>query len=100
MLRNVTVVWALNTTYIPTRQGFAYLTAIVDVASRRVMTHKVVTTLDACHAKEILQQALTRHRRPEIVNTNQGSQFADEEFTAAVLGSESESYSVAARSNG
>ena len=92
LLRNVAVVranqvWALDTTYIPMRQGFVYLTAIVDVASRRVMAHKVATTLEACHAKEILQQALARHGTPEIVNTDQGSQFTAEEFTAVVLGS-------------
>ena len=92
LLRNVAVVranqvWALDTTYIPMRQGFVYLTAIVDVASRRVMAHKVATTLEACHAKEILQQALVRHGTPEIVNTDQGSQFTAEEFTAVVLGS-------------
>ena len=92
LLRNVEVVranqvWALDTTYIPMRQGFVYLTAIVDVASRRVMAHKVATTLEACHAKEILQQALARHGTPEIVNTDQGSQFTAEEFTAVVLAS-------------
>ena len=90
LLRNVEVVranqvWALDTTYIPMRQGFVYLTAIVDVASRRVMAHKVATTLEACHAKEILQQALARYGTPEIVNTDQGSQFTAEEFTAVVL---------------
>jgi putative transposase len=80
-------VWALDTTYIPMRQGFVYLTAIVDVATRRVMAHKVATTLEACHAKEILQQALARHGAPEIVNTDQGSQFTAEEFTSVVLAS-------------
>jgi len=92
LLRNVAVVranqvWALDTTYIPMRQGFMYLTAIVDVASRRVMAHKVATTLEACHAKEIVQQALARYGTPEIVNTDQGSQFTAEEFTAVVLAS-------------
>ena len=92
LLRNVAVVranqvWALDTTYIPMRQGFVYLTAIVDVASRRVMAHKVATTLEACHAKEIMQQALARYGTPEIVNTDQGSQFTAEEFTAVVLAS-------------
>lgn len=92
LLRNVTVersnqVWALDTTYIPMRQGFVYLTAIVDVASRRVLAHKVATTLEACHAKEILHQALARYGTPEIVNTDQGSQFTAQEFTAVVLGS-------------
>ena len=90
LLRNVAVVranqvWALDTTYIPMRQGFVYLTAIVDVASRRVMAHKVATTLEACHAKEIMQEALARYGVPEIVNTDQGSQFTAEEFTDVVL---------------
>ena len=92
LLRNVAVVranqvWVLDTTYIPMRQGFVYLTAIVDVASRRVMAHKVATTLEASHAKESMQQALARYGTPEIVNTDQGSQFTAEEFTAVVLGS-------------
>ena len=92
LLRNVAVVranqvWALDTTYIPMRQGFVYLTAIVDVVSRRVLAHKVATTLEACHAQEIVQQALARHGTPEIVNTDQGSQFTAQEFTAVVLGS-------------
>ena len=77
--------WALDTTYIPMRQGVVYLTAIVDVATRRGMAHKVATTLEACHAKEILQQALAQYRTPEIVNTDQGSQFTAQEFTDTVL---------------
>ena len=71
----------------PMCQGFVYLTAIVDVATRRVMAHKVATTLEACHAKEIMQEALARYGTPEIVNTDQGSQFTAEEFTQVVLGS-------------
>ena len=78
-------VWALDTTYIPMRQGFVYLTAIVDVATRRVMAHKVATSLEACHAKEILQEALAKYGAPEIVNTDQGSQFTAQEFTQVVL---------------
>lgn len=90
LLRHVAItranqVWALDTTYIPMRQGFVYLTAIVDVATRRVMAHKLATTLEACHAKEILQQALLKYGAPEIVNTDQGSQFTAEEFTSVVL---------------
>ena len=90
LLRNVVVeranqVWALDTTYIPMRQGFVYLTAVVDVATRRVMAHKVATTLEACHAREIMQVALAKYGTPEIVNTDQGSQFTAEEFTHVVL---------------
>ena len=78
-------VWALDTTYIPMARGFVYLTAVVDVASRRVLTHKVAITLEACHAREIIEEAFTRYGTPEIVNTDQGSQFTAEEFTHAVL---------------
>ena len=90
LLRNVTVtcsnqVWALDTTYIPMAHGFVYLTAVVDVASRRVLTHKLATTLEAYHAVEIIEQAFARYGTPEFVNTDQGSQFTAEEFTQAVL---------------
>jgi putative transposase len=78
-------VWALDTTYIPMARGFVYLTAVVDVASRMVLAHKVAVTMEACHAKEIIEQAFARFGVPEIVNTDQGSQFTAEEFTKAVL---------------
>jgi putative transposase len=91
LLRNLPIaranqVWALDTTYIPMACGFVYLTAVVDVFSRRVLAHKVAITLEACHAKEVIEQALARYGTPEIVNTDQGSQFTAIEFTDAVLG--------------
>jgi putative transposase len=79
-------VWALDTTYIPMAKGFVYLTAVVDVASRRVLAHKVAISLEACHAKEIVQEAISRYGKPEIINTDQGSQFTATEFTGVVLG--------------
>ena len=78
-------VWALDTTYIAMAKGFVYLTAVVDVASRRVLSHKVAITLEACHAKEVLQLALQCYGTPQIVNTDQGSQFTATEFTDVVL---------------
>ena len=78
-------VWALDTTYIPMARGFVYLTAVVDVASRKVLAHKVAITLEACHAKDVIELALLRHGTPEIVNTDQGSQFTATEFTDVVL---------------
>jgi putative transposase len=78
-------VWALDTTYVPMARGFVYLTAVVDVASRRVLAHKVAITLEACHAKEIIEQAFARYGTPEIVNTDQGSQFTATDFTDVVL---------------
>ena len=64
LLRQLTItranqVWALDTTYIPMARGFAYLTAVVDLASRVVLAHKVAITLEACHAREIIAQAFT-----------------------------------------
>ena len=90
LLRKVAVtranqVWALDTTYIPMARGFVYLTAVVDVASRRVLAHRVAITLEAIHAKEVIEQALAKYGTPEIFNTDQGSQFTAEEFTRVVL---------------
>ena len=78
-------VWVLDTTYIPMARGFVYLTAVVDVASRCVLAHKVAITLEAVHAKEVIEQAFVRNGTPGIVNTDQGSQFTAIEFTDAVL---------------
>ena len=78
-------VWALDTTYIPMARGFVYLTAVVDVASRCVLAHKVAITLEATHAREVIEQALARYGTPEIVNTDQGSQFTATQFTDVVL---------------
>ena len=77
-------VWVLDTTYIPMARGFVYLTAVVDVASRQVLAHKVAITLEAVHAKEVIEQAFARYGTPEIVNTDQGSQFTAIEFTDTV----------------
>jgi putative transposase len=78
-------VWALDTTYIRMARGFVYLTAVVDVVSRRVLAHKVAITMESVHAKEVIEQAFARYGVPEIVNTDQGSQFTAEEFTRVVL---------------
>jgi putative transposase len=90
LLRNLAIarsnqVWALDTTYIPMARGFVYLTAVVDVASRKVLSHKLAITLAACHAKDVIEQAFLRHGTPEIVYTDQGSQFTVTEFTDVVL---------------
>jgi putative transposase len=90
LLRNLAItqanqVWALDTTYIPMTRGFVYLTAVVDVASRCVLAHKVAITLEACHARDVIEQAFARYGVPDIVNTDQGSQFTAETFTEVVL---------------
>lgn len=78
-------VWALDTTYIAMAHGYVYLTAVVDVASRKVLAHRVAITLEAVHAKDVILEAFSRYGTPEIVNTDQGSQFTAVEFTEAVL---------------
>jgi putative transposase len=90
LLRHITIteanqVWALDTTYIPMAQGFVYLTAVIDVASRRVLAHKVATTMEAYHAVEIMEAAFAQFGTPDIVNTDQGSQFTAVEFAQTVL---------------
>lgn len=78
-------VWALDTTYIRMELGFVYLTAVVDVYSRKVLAHRVAITMEALHAKEVLQEALNRYGVPEIINTDQGCQFTAQEFVDAAL---------------
>jgi putative transposase len=78
--------WALDTSYVPMARRFVSLTAVVDWASRKVLTHRVAITLEAVHAVEALEEAFVRYRRPDIVNTDQGSQFTAGTFTEAVLG--------------
>ncbi len=79
-------VWALDTTYVPMARGFVYLTAVIDWASRKVLAHRVAITLEACHAVEVLTEAFTRYGAPDIVNTDQGSQFTAAAFIDLVKG--------------
>ena len=66
--------WAMDITYVPMRRGFVYLAAVVDVFSRRVLAHRVSITMEAAFCVEAVQEALAKHGRPEIFNTDQGSQ--------------------------
>ena len=89
LLRGMTInranqVWALDTTYIPMARGFVYLIAVLDWASRKVLAARIAITLEACHAVAVLEEAFARHGTPEIINTDQGSQFTAEEFVQAV----------------
>ncbi len=77
-------VWAMDISYIPMRRGFVYLAAVVDVFSRRVLAHRVSITMEAAFCVEALDEALARHGRPEIFNTDQGSQFTSVEFTSVL----------------
>ena len=77
-------VWAMDITYIPMRRGFVYLAAVVDVSSRRVLAHRVSITMEAGFCVEALEEALARHGKPEIFNTDQGSQFTSLDFTSVL----------------
>ena len=77
-------VWSCDVTYLPLARGFCYLTAIMDWASRRVLSWRLSNTLDASFCIEALKEALERHQAPEIFNTDQGSQFTCEGFTSVL----------------
>jgi putative transposase len=68
-------VWAIDITYIPMKKGFLYLTAIIDLYSRYVVGWGISNTLDASFSLGVMQDAISRHGKPEIVNSDQGSQF-------------------------
>jgi putative transposase len=73
--------WASDITYVPMRRGFVYLVAILDWASRKVLSWRLSNTLSADFCVEALQEALARYGKPEIFNTDQGSQFTSMDFT-------------------
>jgi putative transposase len=80
LLRNLAVtrpnqVWAMDITYVPMARGFVYLAAVIDWFSRRVLAWRLSITLSADFCIEALEEALARHGRPDIFNTDQGSQF-------------------------
>ena len=90
LLRGVTIdrpnqVWAADITYIPLAHGFAYLVAIMDWASRRVLSWRLSNTMDVSFCVEALHEALSRFGRPEIFNSDQGSQFTAKDFTDVLL---------------
>jgi putative transposase len=78
-------VWAADVTYIPMQQGFLYLVAIVDWATRRVLSWRLSNTLTARFCVEALSEALARFGKPGIFNTDQGSQFTSDEFTKVLM---------------
>jgi putative transposase len=76
--------WCADITYIPVQHGFLYLVAIMDWATRRVLAWRMSNTLDASFCVEALNEALARYGKPEIFNTDQGSQFTSQDFTGAL----------------
>ena len=86
LLRNRTIdrpnqVWATDLTYVPMKRGFVYLVAILDWATRKVLAHRVSISMTTDFCVEALEEAIAKYGRPEIFNTDQGSQFTSVEFT-------------------
>lgn len=77
----VNQVWAADITYVPMSRGFMYLVAVIDWHSRKILSWRVSNTLESDFCIEALQEALSRHGRPEIFNTDQGAQFTSNSFT-------------------
>ncbi len=77
-------VWCADITYIPVQRGFLYLVAIMDWATRHVLAWRLSNTMDARFCVEALEEALARYGKPEIFNTDQGSQFTSVDFTGVL----------------
>jgi putative transposase len=77
-------VWAMDITYVPMRKGFVYLAVVLDWFSRRVLSWRVSITMEASFCIAALEEALARHGKPEIFNTDQGSQFTCAAFTGVL----------------
>jgi len=77
-------VWCADITYIPVRRGFLYLVAIMDWATRHVLAWRLSNTMDTGFCIEALREAMARHGKPEIFNTDQGSQFTSLDFTGVL----------------
>lgn len=74
-------VWCSDITYIPMARGFCYLVAVMDWASRKVLSWRLSNTLDASFCMEALEEAIMKYGTPHIFNTDQGSQFTSDSFT-------------------
>jgi putative transposase len=74
-------VWAMDITYIPMKRGFVYLTVVMDWYSRRVLSHRISITMDTRFCLDALEEAIAKYGKPEIMNTDQGSQYTSLAFT-------------------
>jgi len=93
LLRNLEVnrpnhVWCADITYIPVQRGFLYLVAIMDWATRHVLAWRLSNTMDSGFCVEALNEALSKYGKPQIFNTDQGSQFTSFDFTGILKGAE------------
>lgn len=78
-------VWASDITYIPLKQGFAYLVSIIDLYSRKILSWELSNSLDKSFCIESMKEAIERYEKPEIFNSDQGSQFTSNEFCRVLL---------------
>ena len=85
-IRRPNQVWAMDITYIPMARGFVYLAVVLDWATRRVLSWRLSITMEAAFCVETLEDALARHGKPEVFNTDQGSQFTGTAFTGLLAG--------------
>jgi putative transposase len=86
LLRHLTIdrpnqVWATDVTYVPMKRGFVYLCAVIDWATRRVLSWRLSNTMTADFCVEAVNEAITKYGKPDIFNTDQGSQFTSAAFT-------------------
>lgn len=93
LLKNLAIthrnqVWATDITYIPMKQGFMYLMAVLDLNSRYVLNWSISNTMSAEWCADVLVETIKRHEKPEIFNTDQGSQFTSDVFTKILIDSE------------
>ena len=88
IIKRVNQVWQTDITYIPMKKGFMYMMAIIDVKSRYILNWSVSNTMDASWCADVLKETIALHGKPEIFNTDQGSQFTSEEFIKVLLDNE------------
>jgi putative transposase len=93
LLRGLTIgrpnqVWATDITYIPMARGFVYLCAVMDWFARRILAWRLSNTMEAEFCVEVLEDALAKHGRPDIFNSDQGPQFSGEAFTSVLIKNE------------
>ena len=79
-------VWAMDITYIPMARGFVYLAAVIDWHSRRVLAWRLSISMDTAFCTEAVEEAIAKYGKPEIFNTDQGSQFTSSAFTGLLHG--------------
>ena len=84
-IERVHQVWATDITYIPMEKGFFYLMAIIDLRSRYILHWAISNTMEAEWCKQVMEECVQEHGKPEIVNTDQGAQYTSDVFTGYLL---------------